>query len=99
MTAQTLPRQRTQQAFCPYCTDRAHVMWADAVTLLEQRCTCTRIVLPAHAQVLPVAGVDHCPVPDQAATVCGLALPAVPAPSDLRPPTGTPCHICFGPVR
>lgn len=66
-------------------------VWWDATALLEQRAPKTRYGLL-------LDGVDHDPVPGEAATVCGCALVAVPVPSDLTRPQGDPCGDCFGPT-
>lgn len=69
----------------------AFAVWFDAAALLEQRAPQTR-----YGPALTLDAVDHDPVPGQPATVCGHALTAVPAPSDLNPPQGQPCPDCFG---
>lgn len=71
-------------------------IWWRAANLLDEYAPRTCSTSPSPRPVLTVVGVDHDPVPGEAAVVCGGALVDVPAPSDLTPPQGTPCDDCFG---
>lgn len=79
-----------------YGQTKAADMWHQAAVLLERHAPRTCSVGPTVRPVLTVADIDHDSVPDQPATVCGEALTAVPDPSDLTQPQGTPCPECLG---